>query len=97
MSFSFRFAEKRDTTALKRLWKTCFGDEDEYINQVMSFFESKTEIESYAKQARVQAEHCSSRNYAERVLEVYDRAIKEKNKEEKYGIISKILNIFKGE
>lgn len=32
MSFSFRFAENGDITALKRLWKTCFGDEDEYID-----------------------------------------------------------------
>ncbi|MBP1577713.1 MAG: GNAT family N-acetyltransferase, partial [Oscillospiraceae bacterium] len=32
MSFSFRFAEKQDTEALKSLWKTCFGDEDEYID-----------------------------------------------------------------
>ena len=74
-----------------------FKTDDEYTSQVINFFESKDEIESYAKQARVQAEHCSSRNYAERVLEVYERAIKEKNKEEKYGIISKIINLFKGE
>lgn len=74
-----------------------FKTEDEYINQVINFYESKPEIENYGKQARVQAEHCSSKSYAERVLEVYNRAIKEKNKEEKYGIVSKIMNLFKGD
>ena len=36
------------------------------------------ELENYNNQARIQAEHYSSKNYADRVLEVYNRAIKEK-------------------
>ena len=45
-----------------------FNDKLEYLN----------------KQARIQAEHYGSKNYADRVLEVYERAIKEK-KEQKVG------------
>ena len=36
-----------------------------------------------------------SKYYGEKVLEVYNRAIKEKQKENKYGIISKIVKIIK--
>ncbi|MBP0981834.1 MAG: GNAT family N-acetyltransferase [Oscillospiraceae bacterium] len=42
MSFSFRFAEEQDIAALKSLWKTCFGDEDEYIDL---FFDERFEPE----------------------------------------------------
>lgn len=34
----FRFAERSDVDSLKRLWKACFGDEDEYID---FFFENR--------------------------------------------------------
>ena len=47
------------------------------------------------KQARIQAEHYSSKNYADRALEVYQRAIIEKKEENRFGIISKIYKIIK--
>ena len=72
-----------------------FKEEAEYINQVIEFYENKKTIEKYSKQARVQAEHCSSRSYALSVLEVYDRALKEKK--EKQSILTKIANFFRGE
>ena len=72
-----------------------FKNQEEYINQVIDFYENKKTIEAYSKQARVQAEHCSSRSYASSVLEVYQRALKEKK--EKTGIFTKIANFFKGE
>lgn len=72
-----------------------FKNQEEYINQVIDFYENKKTIEVYSKQARVQAEHCSSRSYASSVLEVYQRALKEKK--EKTGIFTKIANFFKGE
>ena len=72
-----------------------FNNQEEYINQVIEFYENKKIIDAYSKQARVQAEHCSSRSYASSVLEVYQRALKEKK--ERTGIITKIVNFFKGE
>lgn len=72
-----------------------FTNEEEYINQVEEFYKDKKSLSNYSKQARVQAEHCSSRSYAERVLEVYDHAIKEHNTKE--GFITKITKFFKGE
>lgn len=72
-----------------------FKNQEEYINQVIEFYENKKIIDAYSKQARVQAEHCSSRSYASSVLEVYQRALKEKK--ERTGIFTKIVNFFKGE
>ena len=72
-----------------------FTNEEEYIEQIKEFYENKKQREIYSKQARVQAEHCSSRSYAERVTEVYERAIKEKK--EKESLFTKITKFFKGE
>lgn len=74
-----------------------FETEEEYINEVMELVEDTTLRNRYNTQARIQAEHCSSRAYATSVLEVYERAIKDKENENKYGIISKIIDKFKGE
>ena len=72
-----------------------FKNEDQYISQVKELCEDKKELSVYSKQARVQAEHCSSRAYASSVLEVYDRALKEKR--EKQGFFKRIVSFFKGE
>lgn len=72
-----------------------FKNEEQYISEVKELYEDKKELSIYSKQARVQAEHCSSRAYASSVIEVYNRALKEKK--EKQGIFKKIINFFKGE
>ena len=72
-----------------------FKNEDQYISQVKELYEDKKELSVYSKQARVQAEHCSSRAYASSVLEVYERALKEKR--EKQGFFKRIVSFFKGE
>lgn len=72
-----------------------FKNEEQYISQVKELYEDKKELSVYSKQARVQAEHCSSRAYASSVLEVYDRALKEK--QEKQGFFKRIVSFFKGE
>lgn len=74
-----------------------FKDEDEYINSVTKLYSDRQELERLDKQARIQAEHCSSASYAERVLEVYKRALLDKNEEDRFGIISKITKKIKGE
>ena len=73
-----------------------FETEEEYQKQVIFLYENRDELQKIDKQARIQAEHYSSKNYADRVLEVYNRAIKEKQEENRFGIISKIIKTIKG-
>lgn len=72
-----------------------FETEDEYQKQIIFLYENRKELEKYDKQARIQAEHYSSSSYADRVLEVYQRAIKEKQEENRFGIISKAIKKLK--
>ena len=72
-----------------------FETNEEYEKQILRLYENKKELEKFDKQARIQAETYSSKYYAERVLEVYNRAIKEKQEEHRYGIISKIAKSIK--
>ena len=73
-----------------------FETEKEYQEEVLYLYENKEELNHYDKQARIQAEHYSSKSYADRVLEVYERAIKEKQEENRYGILSKFVKWIKG-
>ncbi|MBQ6324185.1 MAG: glycosyltransferase [Bacilli bacterium] len=68
-----------------------FTNEKEYEKQILRVYDNSSELAWISKQARIQAEHYGSNNYAERVLEVYDRAIKEKQIENRFGIFSKII------
>ena len=73
-----------------------FNNEEEYISRISYLLENNSEKNKIAKQARIQAEHFSSAQYAENVLVVYERALQHKNKY-RYGIISKIITKIKGE
>lgn len=72
-----------------------FETNKEYEEKILYLYDNKKELERYNKQARIQAEHYSSKNYADRVLEVYKRAIKEKMDENRFGIFSKIYKMIK--
>lgn len=72
-----------------------FETNKEYEEKILFLYDNKKELERFNKQARIQAEHYSSKNYADRVLEVYERAIKEKKSENRFGIFSKIYKIIK--
>ena len=72
-----------------------FETNEEYEKQILRLYENKKELEKFDKQARIQAETYSSKYYAERVLEVYNRAIKGKQEENRYGIISRIAKSIK--
>lgn len=74
-----------------------FNNEEEYISRVLSLYDNSSLLQKYNKQARIQAEHCSSASYAERVLEVYKRAIIDKEAEDRFGLISKISKKIKGD
>lgn len=72
-----------------------FETEKEYVDHIMRLYNNPKELEKFDKQARIQAETYSSKYYGERVLEVYNRAIKEKKEENRYGIFSKIIKTIK--
>ena len=72
-----------------------FETEEEYIKQIEKLYSSKKDLERLNRQARIQSETFSTKFYAERVLEVYKRAINEKKKEHRFGIVSKIAKSIK--
>ena len=73
-----------------------FKDQESYRKQILRLYDNKEELSHFNKQARIQAEHYGSRHYAEQVLEVYIRAMKEKEEENRFGIISKIIKSIRG-
>lgn len=72
-----------------------FVTNEEYEAEIKRLYLNPKELKKFDKQARIQAEHYSSKNYADRVLEVYQRAIKEKQEENRFGFISKIIKVIK--
>ena len=74
-----------------------FETEEEYISHVITLYENNDLLKYYNKQARIQAEHCSSTSYAKKVLEVYNRAIKDKANENRFSLLSKLYKKIKGE
>ncbi len=72
-----------------------FKTQEEYEQQILRLYDNREELTRFDKQARIQAEHYSSKNYGERVMEVYQRAIKEKEGENRFGIFSKVINKIK--
>lgn len=74
-----------------------FETKEEYQKQIIELYNDPTKHKWLNRQARIQAEHYSSSNYASRVLEVYNRAIKEKKLENRFGIFSKIAKKLRGE
>ena len=73
-----------------------FKTEEEYIEKLLYLYDNKKELENYDNQARIQAEQYSSSHYASRVLDVYNRAIKEKKEENRFGLISRVAKWIKG-
>ena len=72
-----------------------FETEEEYIKQIEYLYNNKEVYKKLERQARIQAETYSSKYYGERVLEVYKRAIKEKQQENKFGIFTTIFHKIK--
>ncbi len=68
-----------------------FETKEEYQKQILYLYDNQEDRERLERQARIQAETYSSKYYAERVLEVYNRAIKEKKEENRFGVFSKIV------
>jgi len=66
-----------------------FHNKRECKNQIIKLYEDKDQRKALSKQARINAEQCSSKHYAESVLDVYKSAIKEKKNN--YGWIQAAL------
>lgn len=73
-----------------------FKEKEEAINRILEIINDDKKRSTLARQARVSAEHCTSKYFAEAVLDVYERAIKEKNKKSPNRIIN-FINKLKGE
>ena len=71
-----------------------FETQEEYKKQILRLYDNPKELERFGKQARIQAETYGLKFYAERVLDVYRRAIYEK-KHKKKNIVSRIFNNIK--
>ena len=69
---------------------------DCFLKEIFYLYENRKELENYDKQARIQAEQYGSNHYASRVLDVYNRAIKEKKDENRFGLISRLVKAVKG-
>ena len=67
-----------------------FETKEEYEKQVIYLYENKDKLQRFNNQARIQAETYNSKYYAEKVLKVYNRAIKEKKEENRFGLFSTI-------
>lgn len=74
-----------------------FETKEQYEEKVLTLYNDKELHKRLNNQARIQAEHYSSRSYASNVLEVYKRAIAEKKIENRFGIFSKIAKKIRGE
>ena len=70
-----------------------FETKEEYKEKIEFLYKNPKELKRIDNQARIQAEHYGSRNYAISVLNVYERAIKTNEDKYRFGIFSKI---FKG-
>ena len=73
-----------------------FNNETEYCNLILELANNKNMRLKTGEQARIQAEHLSSSQFASNVLLVYNHAILSKNKY-RYGLISKIVEKIRGE
>ncbi len=70
-----------------------FNNEKEAKQAITEISSDEKERKKYSHQARVAAERCSSKYYAEGALDVYERAIEEKRKT--FKEINRFLGIFK--
>ena len=71
-----------------------FQNQEEYIQKVNELLENETLFKRMQKEARKSAENHSSKKFAERALEVYQKAIEE-NGENKEGLVGTIEGVIK--
>lgn len=67
------------STVIDNLNGRIFNNKSEFIAYVIDLYKDKKAREYLARQAKVFAERCSTKYFAESALDVYERAIQEKN------------------
>ena len=73
-----------------------FKTEEEYCDLVLELYKDANIRKRYSVQARIHAEQCGSVNFANSVLVVYKRAIREKKAKNKLSLLSKISKKLRG-
>ncbi|MBQ2640002.1 MAG: glycosyltransferase [Bacilli bacterium] len=89
--------ESFTTTVTDDLSGKIFTNNKEYEDAVIELHKDKKKYKYISEQARINSEHLSSSSYAERVLEVYERAIKTKKEQRDRNIINRVIDKIKGE
>ena len=74
-----------------------FHNEEEYINDIIKLYKDRKLRESLSLQAKDRANDFGSDMYATRVYKVYQKALKEYKKKNKYGLLSVFINRIRGE
>ena len=74
-----------------------YKNEDEYQTIVLKLSKNRKLLDITSKKGIEKADEYSANTYAKKVLKVYNKAIKEKKEDNRYGIFSKIYNKLKGD
>ena len=83
--------ESFEQTVIDGLNGRFFNTESEYINIINELIKDKKELTKLRKQARINAETHSSKFYAQRVLNVYQHAVENRN-HSNYGVVGKVYD-----
>ncbi len=83
--------EAFDGTVTNQINGLVFESQEEYCKDILLLIRDSNLKNRLSNQARIQSEHLSTSQFAENVLVVYERVIKEKNKY-RFGFLSKIYH-----
>ena len=82
-------------TVIDGLTGFLFKDKKEYINSILKLVEDENKRKKMGKQGRINSETYSSRYFAERVLRVYEIALKDRPIKNNNSFFSRLKNIIK--
>lgn len=83
--------EAFDGTVTNQINGLVFESQEEYCKDILLLIRDSNLRNRLSNQARIQSEHLSTSQFAENVLVVYERVIKERNKY-RFGFLSKIYH-----
>ena len=87
--------ESFNTTVIDKLNGMLFNNRREYKKDIITLYKDRALLSRLSRQARIASETHSSKYFAERILDVYNIAIKNKPKHNKLPIIDKVGKIIK--
>lgn len=83
------------STVIDSLNGRIFRNKKEFITNVIDLYKDKKTRDYLARQAKVFAERCSTKYFAESALDVYQRAIQEKNNSKSF--LSRLIDKVRGD